>query len=185
MPCFSPHVAVPKLDPGISVSLSAIAGAPSLYSIEQAACTQQEPWKGPKQQRRALCGVEAAAVSSEGVSKTREAMFRSQCFCLQEQAAGLLQQLHQQEPSRGPKQPRRALPSVAPASHGGVSAAHAAWPRQQLLLTPGMGSTASVSPFPSGKKPQVCMDRCKVGASGRNKFAATMTRLGHCSLGLL
>ena len=68
---------------------------------------------------------------------------------LQEQAAALLNQLHQQEPGRAAKKQRQGL-------LGSAGLSHARRPRQQLLLTPGMGSVGSVSPHPLGKTNQVC-----------------------------
>lgn len=56
-------------------------------------------------------------------------------MCVQEQAAALLSQLHQQDPGRVNPQPN---PTPRPA--------FARQARQSLLLTPGMGSVGSVSP---------------------------------------
>ena len=58
------------------------------------------------------------------------------CMTVQEQAAALLNQLHQQDPGR-----------VDPPPH---STPRPALPRQSLLLTPGMGSVGSVSPCGGG-----------------------------------
>lgn len=58
---------------------------------------------------------------------------------MQEQAAALLNQLHQQDPSRvTPQPPPHPRGSFAQGVHHQT--------RQPLLLTPGMGSVGSVSP---------------------------------------
>ena len=66
-------------------------------------------------------------------------------MCVQEQAAALLSQLHQQDPGR-------VTPQLTPTPRP----AFARQARQPLLLTPGMGSVGSITP--QGRGPQQAKD---------------------------